>query len=325
MREFSYRHDYVAKRLIRTLVTGVATISLVFATTGPASAEVSAFEVEVFLHENGLAPTGAPQFSADGVARGENVKVVVADDASLRVNQPGSHDFIGLTPRRGERTHEETEGPLATFGAQTGLTVVQALPEGGRIVEVINNPTADSAVTFVYDIDVPSGVKLVQGPDGAVAAVRETVDATMRSLEIIGTIKSPWALDANGTPQPASYSLDGQKITMTVTPDAAARYPIVADPEAVVGDYKLSWPLTSPTRPIVYANKRGSVAINIGSGGLCAAVSLIPVAGAALSALCYINEAYLGIGQLYGKCQWVRFDLLSRRYTKGLYSGGFCR
>lgn len=115
-------------------MTGVVAVGLIFTVTGPASAVVPAFEVETFLRENGLASAAAPEFSADGVARGERVKAVVADDASLWVSQPGSQDFIKLTPRRGQRTHQETEGPLATFGTQTGSTVVQALPEGGRMV-----------------------------------------------------------------------------------------------------------------------------------------------------------------------------------------------
>lgn len=190
---------------------------------------------------------------------------------------------------------------------------------------MIDEAISGSDLAFVYDIDLPAGAKLVQGPNGEVAAVRETADATTRSLEVIGTIKSPWALDAHGTPQPVSYSVDGKAITMTVSPHAAAKYPIVADPEAIVGDFKLSWSVLRPNNPIVYANKRGSVAINIGSGALCTVVNLIPVVGAVLSALCATNEAILGIGQLYGKCQWVRFDLISRRFTKGLYSGGFCR
>lgn len=320
-----FQNTVSAARWVRTLVTMTVTGAVLVTTSGAAQPEPPMIEIERLLTEHGLAPSGSPEFSSDGVARGLDVEAVVADDATLRVTQPGSQDFIELSPRGSERSSAQTDGSFVTFDVEGGTTAVQSLPTGGRIVEVIDE-TADPVVEFVYDVAVPSDVRLVEGQDGTIAAVRESATATTASLQVVGEIKSPWALDADGIPQPVAYSLEGTTLTMTVTPNAGATYPIVADPEATVGDFKFTWKLTSPHIVTAHANKRGSGAINIGSGALCAAVALVPVVGPAVSVVCFANEAILGIGQLYGKCQWVKFNAIGNpKISKGLYSGGFCK
>lgn len=211
------------------------------------------------------------------------------------------------------------------FESDAGSTAVQSVPGGARIVEVIDEP-GESTITYSYDVAVAADVRLVEAEDDTIVAVKEGVSGATAWLQVVGEIRSPWAIDANGVPQPVSYTLVDDVLTMEISPTASAEYPIVADPEARVGDYRFTWNVLTPHIVTAYANKRGSTAINVGSGAICAAIALVPAVGPAISVMCVANEAILGIGQLYGRCQWVKFNLVSNpRVTKGLYSGAFCR
>ncbi len=73
-----------------------------------------------------------------------------------------------------------------------------------------------------FDLGLPDGSQLVTGSAGTMLIVHET--------EVIGDITAPWAVDADGTRLPTSYSsVDGTTVTQTVD-TAGAAFPVVADP-----------------------------------------------------------------------------------------------
>ena len=131
---------------------------------------------------------------------------------------------ISLPDLSGITDAELAEDGTITYPSGEDTTVaVQPLDDGARFLTVIDAPAAPT--TFDYGLDLPEGSTLTPREDGSVEAV--TSDG-----QIIATIDTPWAFDANGHAVPTHYRINDTTLTQVVdhTSNNYA-YPITADPK----------------------------------------------------------------------------------------------
>ena len=101
-------------------------------------------------------------------------------------------------------------------------TAVQSLTNGSvRVLNIMRSTAAPT--TFTYGLQLPTGGSALTTGDGGVA----TLSA---AGEVVSQMPAPWAMDANNNPVPASYSVTGSTLTLTVAHSANVAYPVVADP-----------------------------------------------------------------------------------------------
>jgi len=99
--------------------------------------------------------------------------------------------------------------------------VVSAIPTGVETYTQLRSPEAPTSETF--DLTLPTGAVLQETERGA-----EVVDSTGA---VILSISAPSAIDAEEEQIPAELQVvDGNRVTVTVTPPADAAYPILVDP-----------------------------------------------------------------------------------------------
>ncbi|HQY32476.1 MAG TPA: hypothetical protein PLS68_00775 [Actinotalea sp.] len=118
-----------------------------------------------------------------------------------------------------------TDGTVVYPGAEAQDTsvAVRALASGLVSIQTIL-PSADSEHSFTYTVG--DGVTPVLRLDGGV----DLVAAVDGVPTVIGEIRPPWAVDANGAAVSTSYRVSGADVTQAVTPTANTVYPVVADP-----------------------------------------------------------------------------------------------
>ena len=94
---------------------------------------------------------------------------------------------------------------------------------GFAIIEHIEGKQAPEE--YRYQVDLPTGYRLVTQADGSVAMIGE--DGAVEPL-----VSPGWAFDSNGTAVPVSYSISGSTIVMQVAHRSMSSiaYPVVADP-----------------------------------------------------------------------------------------------
>jgi DNA-binding beta-propeller fold protein YncE len=113
---------------------------------------------------------------------------------------------------------DESVAFYPNVGADTDLAIAPS-PQGFEtLTELRSDDAPDSEV---YTLDLPSGSELKSAGDGA------TVEEAGKVL--LGIVP-PTAIDANGTPVPASMSVSGDSITVTADPGPDAVYPVLVDP-----------------------------------------------------------------------------------------------
>lgn len=163
----------------------------------------------------------------------------------------------------------------APAGKESATTI---LPDGVRVMSMLSE--GESSASFT--IELPSGASLV--PDGDGFDVVVVADGTRISL---GQIEAPWAVDANGTRLPTSYTLNGAALTQHVDTTGAA-YPVVADPAVTVGvgadGPGVYWNMYGYQAKTIQAASASAVALALAGG--CAGASKVPRIGGMLAALC---------------------------------------
>ena len=105
-----------------------------------------------------------------------------------------------------------------------GVSVaVQALEQGAVSIQTVLESAA-SPRSFTYTVQ--GGVQPKIRADGGADLVVKTGEA----LLVVGEVKAPWAVDANGNAVDTKYVVSGSKLTQLVNADANTAYPVVADP-----------------------------------------------------------------------------------------------
>ncbi|MFI9569221.1 hypothetical protein [Streptomyces rishiriensis] len=204
---------------------------------------------------------------------------------------------VGL-PATGTGTQSAT-GTVVYAGAQSGYSAaVQPTDDGGfRALVTLND--SSSPTSFDFPVTMPSGAKLVAGDDdddGAASIVKESTDADGNTLAgQLAVIEKPWATDAAGVSWPATYTVNGNTLTLHVNlaPVTNASGATVAPTFPVVADPRWKWTCWIHVCGTIYlnrsetANARDASALAAGVFGFCANVlrgSLIGVAACAIIA-----------------------------------------
>ncbi|WP_433832319.1 hypothetical protein ACQP2E_15825 [Actinoplanes sp. CA-015351] len=100
-----------------------------------------------------------------------------------------------------------------------------------------NAPADDTTPTFDYNDPANNAPESVTAPeagteplyeDGEQETLASMVDLTADDVPAF-RIDTPWAVDANGTELPTTYSVNGTTLSQTVDTRGAA-FPVVADP-----------------------------------------------------------------------------------------------
>jgi len=301
--------------------------------------EAAAAASQVALGSEGDAAgfAGAVDSAGGLVARNSVGSVVVPVEAGRPVVVDGAGTAIAMSlPVASSAQEAVSVAGNAVFVDETVSTVVDVQSEGVRVMEVLK--LTDAPSEYTYDLDLPAGSELIASPDGGAVVATVTQDGEQVTADVVATFAPPWAVDAVGTPVPVTYKVVDNTLTMIVDQTGQYQYPLVADPSLTLGDFRISWSILSPTTVTILANKRGTQAWLIGTGGVCTAVialtALIPLVGPAVSAIIAVRCAgeltLYGLGSLYNKCA-------ARKATVTLgvagvvfgvpyvYSGAFCK
>ena len=146
--------------------------------------------------------------------------MVVSDNA-------GDTPDVTITPAgladSGEGSRGD-HGGVDFDNASGGMTT--ALPKDDGSLQIVTTiDSADSPHDYAYKIGTNGSrdLTLVKEGDGGVSILDDEGNW-------VGGIAKPWAVDANGTELPTSYSVEGTSVVQHVDFDASTAFPVVADP-----------------------------------------------------------------------------------------------
>lgn len=97
--------------------------------------------------------------------------------------------------------------------------LVQPLDSGFRIVNVMHSKDASNAFAFALEIPKDAHLEMVEG----------SVQVLVGDVPI-GSLKAPWAFDANGIAVPTRFEINGNFVTQIVEVNSATTFPVVSDP-----------------------------------------------------------------------------------------------
>jgi RHS repeat-associated protein len=191
------------------------------------------------------------------------------------VSFPAPEVTIALAGAPEALTPSDVEGRYAFYpdvAEDTDLTVAPT-PGGVEMTTTIRSAEAPDATT--YELSLPEGATLHQGPDGS-AEVSEGGQTAM-------FVAPPTATDAAGEPVPAAMSVEGDELTVSVKPGPSTQFPILVDPTYMLESWnwtylnaaRTGWTPanstnTSAYQPLPYAfweGPSGSPGLELASGG----------------------------------------------------------
>lgn len=180
----------------------------------------SSSEVEVV---DGALVASAVAPSTDLVTRatdsGVQVVAVLADESAPR-------DLaFPLDLPEGAELIEQVDGSISILSPVEREVTMAG--EDERVTESALEIIGDD-ITSLEDLDTLTDEQIEQ-----LAAIPEQQMETITVTEAIAHIAAPWAVDANGSPLPTRYSVEGSTVIQTVETTAATAFPVVADPSWV--------------------------------------------------------------------------------------------
>lgn len=211
------------------LILGVVSV-------GTASAEDSPVE-EIAVLISQVAPDAGPlaetSFTADHViaeADGAKIEVPLVADESLTLTKDGSTIEVTLPAEiTTDRGHVANDGTIVYPSEDdSASSAVQVFEDGAvRIQTVLFDSGAPHEFTYKFGDLVP-----VLREDGGA----DLIDRTAVGVEAaVGSVDSPWALDADGHPVQTRYEVVDGTLVQVVEADESTAYPIVADPTLSFG------------------------------------------------------------------------------------------
>jgi RHS repeat-associated protein len=124
----------------------------------------------------------------------------------------------------------DSENPQA--GVTDLDTIVKPWTGGFDVDSVLRS--ADSPQQLYFHMSLPSGASLVQHDGSGPVQI-------MEDGQVVGTVLSPSAQDAEGTQIPVSMTVTGATLILTVDHRSGSyRYPIIVDPRLEGGDHQLN-------------------------------------------------------------------------------------
>jgi hypothetical protein len=218
--------------------------------------------VEKFLASNvAVIPAGEQPEGAEGTENQDEGSTLMSSSVPLRVEaSPGNYEPLDLQLEHSEG-ELRTANPLVKVGIPSELGEGVALPESGVQINLVGAPegrspstthdvafypnvaedsdlvvaptptgveefsqlrSADAPRSITFNLNLPTGASLLETEDGG-AEVRD-------NGEMLIDVPSPTANDATGSEVPVSLSVSGHSLTLRVSPDQSAMYPVLVDP-----------------------------------------------------------------------------------------------
>lgn len=109
------------------------------------------------------------------------------------------------------------DGSAVIDGTKDTKVVVNALPDGVRILTVLESPDADTTIDFQVD------AHMFQKADGTIVLEND-------EGEVAGFIEAPWAVDAAGNEVPTHYEVGDGRLKQIVEITDEVTFPVTADP-----------------------------------------------------------------------------------------------
>jgi hypothetical protein len=199
----------------------VAAASLLISTSRPVEAVAPEMDSASVVIDAAGPSYVNPADEADGS------RIAAVGPSTIRFPEDNSADLtiddIGVgIPGQGQPAVVAGDGSVAYGGAdRSSDTVVQTIPDGARMLVVLKDQSAPTE--YHFPIRLPANASLVRAEDGSVLV-------THPEEGLLANIDAPWANDANGTPVPTDYRIEGNTVVQTVRTGPATVYPVVADP-----------------------------------------------------------------------------------------------
>jgi hypothetical protein len=216
-------------------------------------------------------------------------EVLVTGDQTLAITIPSEEPGAPAV-----RDGEVLDSSAVSFDSGEFSTVVAPLDSGAvQFLSVISSE--DAPREYRYSFGTDGGVSMNLQPDGSVAISDSAGVPT-------GGIAAPWAYDANGTPVPTWYEIDGSDLIQHVAHVGAGfAYPIVADPTLTWQGwgYSIKYTRLETLRVSQAASDAAALAV------LCGIIASAPGAVAC------------GLGGLI-------VTRVSSSYVRGIYNRGNC-
>lgn len=192
------------------------------------------------LDQSELSVSGAlSRRSADGDQDGLVVDAPASQDMASAAVDVGARlsDQIKITvPFATNVVGETTDTVVAATSYDSTALYVQPTYQGVRLMTVLGSHDAPSS--FTYDLAVPEGTTARPDLDGGL----DLLDAEGLS---VGTIRPPWARDANGLNLPTTYEWSDGSLTQHIDlSDPGVAFPVIADP---AWTYTVGWNIETKT------------------------------------------------------------------------------
>jgi RHS repeat-associated protein len=150
------------------------------------------------------------------------VEVEVPAELGEGISLPQSEVGITVEGAPADQTPSVVEGQYAFYPNVATDTDLAVSPTATGVELMTDVRSAEASRSTTYELSLPSGASLDPGPDGSVEVVREG--------DPIGRMAPPSATDAAGEPVPATQEVDGDDLTVEISPGSSAQYPILVDP-----------------------------------------------------------------------------------------------
>lgn len=103
------------------------------------------------------------------------------------------------------------EAMVSTFAAENGTQTL------------IKIDSAQAPTEYRFPLSLPDGARAEVTSDGSIAVTDDEGTVT-------GEYKTPWAYDANGSPVPTRFALEGNVLVQSIGFSTTTAFPVVADP-----------------------------------------------------------------------------------------------
>ena len=203
------------KQSIKSTVIASMIFSLVLGIVVPAGASGVTTENETELKISQASEALDSLEKKELIEPSVDIQPTVATDGSSSELQNGT---IGLKTENGGASY--VEGKVVTIADDHNIMYESLLSGDVRAIIQIDSPDSPTAYSFEMTGEY-STLKLRE--DGGIDAIDE-------QNNIVASVDSPWAYDANGEAVPTYFTIDGTTITQVVEHDERFEYGIVADP-----------------------------------------------------------------------------------------------
>ena len=241
--------------------------------------------------DQGQVLESSPQDGSVAVATGDVVVEIPVDPSeAITVSADGASFSVSLPEEISVEDASVADDGTVVYPSAEGHDVtaaVQVLDDGvARVQTIIENQSGSHEFTYSFG----DGYTPVLAADGKTVVI---VGDEGQAL-----VAPAWARDANGASVPTRYEIRGSTLVQIVEPDAAAVYPIVADP--TWNWYNAAWGAKFNR----YETK--TMASAGGAAGMCA---ILATWAPPVAAVCGFYGAYFftqaSIANSQGKCVFI--------------------